>query len=192
MRVKNNRVSRKRATFVLEETLRQTRGKSQVVEIAVWVGNHRKRFDRVFGFMQGGDPRLAAPAAWVASHCVELYPGLIDPHFKSMLDLLEKASLSPAVLRNSFRMLQFALIPGSCESRVMSMALAAIGAPVAVAVKACAVTVLKRLSAGYPDLLGEVRLMIMDQLPGASPAFIARARREFGVDARQSGLRMGG
>ena len=50
----------------------------------------------------------------------------------------------------------------------------------AVAAKAHAMTVLKRLATGYPEILAEVRLRIAEQWPEASAGFRARARREFG------------
>ena len=52
---------------------------------------------------------------------------------------------------------------------------------VPVSVKACAVTVLKRLMRGYPEVLTEARLLIEEQVSDASPAFRARSGIEFGV-----------
>lgn len=167
-------------SFQLEDALRVGKTKPRILEIAAWVGRDRRRFSEVVGFMKGTDSKLAARAAWVMSVCVEAHPELLEPHLTDLLDHLERPGLHPAVPRNTFRVLQFAPISGELEGRVLSMALAALGGPVAVAVKAFAITILKRLAGDVPEIVAEVKLLIDEQFHDASPAFRARARNEFG------------
>lgn len=166
--------------FRLEDALRIGKSKRQVLEIAAWVGGDRRRFGKLVGLMKGPDSKLANRAAWVAGSCVDVRPGLLKPHLGELLDLLERPGLHAAIPRNTFRMLQNAPISGDLEGRVLSAALAALGGAVPVAVKANAMTVLKRLAAEIPEILAEVRLLIDEQSHDASPAFRIRARREFG------------
>lgn len=172
--------ARTRGVKTLREMLESGHNKELTLEIAAWAGRDRRRFSQVVDFMTGGDAKLAARAAWVASYCVDEHPAWLAPHLVRLLDRAEMAGTHPAVLRNTFRMLQTAPISGELEGRVLSMALAALGGAVPVAVKAFSMTVIKRLAAGYPEILSEVELLIAEQAPGASPAFHARARREFG------------
>jgi hypothetical protein len=167
-------------SFSLRTKLESGHHKELTLEIAAWVGRNRRRFAEVVAFMMGTDAKLAARAAWVMSVCVEAHPELLEPHLKDLLDHLERHGLHPAIPRNTFRVLQFAPISGELEARVLSMALAALGGPVAVAVKAYAMTVLKRLAGDVPEIMAEVKLLIDEQMHDASPAFRARARMEFG------------
>jgi hypothetical protein len=172
----------------LRDMLESGHNKALALEITAWVGGDRRRFSELVGFMTGADSKLAARAAWVVSHCVEAHPGWLAPHLPRLLDCIENAGTHAAVLRHTFRILQTAPISGEQEGRVLSLALAALGGAVPVAVKAYAMTVIKRLANGYPEILSEVELLIAEQSPGASPAFHARARREFGKRRSHSRL----
>jgi hypothetical protein len=133
------------------------------------------------GLMTGGDALVEQRAAWVVADCGEQWPELVGPQLEHLLDNLERPGLHPAVVRGTFRMLQFADLPPALEGRVCSVAMAALGGATPVAVKAYSMTVLRRLVGRYPEIAEEVRLLIEEQLPGASPGFRSRARREFGV-----------
>jgi len=164
-----------------ELALREEHSKQRTRELVEWVGNDARRFGKMVGFMTGGDPLLEQRASWVVGDCVERWPGLAGPRLLHVLDNLGRSGLHPAVVRATFRLLQFAEIPPQLEGRVCGMAMAALGGATAVAVKAYAMTVLKRLVGRYPEIGEEVRLLIEEQLPQASPGFRARARKEFGI-----------
>jgi hypothetical protein len=161
--------------------LRAEHSRAQTDRIAAAVGADARRFAELVGLMTGGDRLLAQRGAWAVAVVAEARPELTKPHLVKLLDHLAKPGLHPAVVRAIFRMLQTAPIPGNLEGRVLGVALAALGGVAPVAVKAYALTVLKRLAAGYPELMAEVRALIDEQLPDASPALLARARMEFGM-----------
>ena len=150
---------------------------------AAWVGSDRKKFASLIDFMIMADSQMAARAAWVASIVVDSHPRLLAPHLASLLRHFDSRQAHPPVLRNFFRMLQTAPIPGESEGLVLAAAMAALGGPGPVAVKVNAMSVLKRLTAGMPELLREIHLLIDEQMHDASPGFRARARREFGRSA---------
>lgn len=164
-----------------EQALREEHSKRRTRELTDWVGGNRGRFRRMVGLMTAGDPLLEQRSAWVVGDSVERWPRLAGPHLCGLLDNLERSGLHPAVVRATFRILQFADIPPLLEGRVCGMAMAALGGATPVAVKVYAMTVLKRLVARYPEIEEEVRLMVAEQLPEASPAFRARARMNFGL-----------
>ena len=145
-----------------------------------WIGAKRNRFQELVGFMVSEDAVLSARAAWVFGICVETHPRWLAPVLPVLLDRIERR-VHPAVTRNLFRCLQTAPIPGELEGRILSAAMAALGGPGPVAEKAFGMTILKRLAGGNAELLEEIRLLVREQFHEASPAFRARAKREFGI-----------
>lgn len=154
--------------------------KELALRTAEWIGDSKKRFRELVGFMVSEDPVLSARAAWVFGICVEAHPRWLAPVLPELLDRIERR-VHPAVTRNLFRCLQAAPIPGELEGRVLSAAMAALGGPGPVAEKAFGMTILKRLGGGNADLMEEIRMLVRERFHEASPAFRARAKREFGI-----------
>jgi hypothetical protein len=163
------------------QALREEHSKQRTSELVEWVGDDAGRFAEIVDLMTGGDPLLEQRAAWVVGHCGEQRPALVPPELPRLLDNLDRSGLHDAVVRATFRILQFAEIPPPMEGRVCGLAMAALGGAVPVAVKAYAMTVLRRLVDRYPEIEEEVKLLIGEQLPDAKPGFRARARIEFGM-----------
>ena len=171
------------AAAILEEHSR-----SRTDEIAGWVGRDRRRFAQLFRLVENGEPRLRQCAAWSVSRCVQQHPELIDPWLPSLLALLPDRRLHGALRRNFFQILQIAALPVSCHDAVFQAATEALGLPSeAPAVRAYAITVLKRLTDLYPELLPEVRRLVVEAASGSPPAVQSRARREFGVGRSAGG-----
>lgn len=173
-------MARERNRMNPTDALRQEHSRKQTDRVAAWVGQDRRRFQTMVELMTGEDRLLAKRAAWVVSVVAEDRPEQLPEHLARLLDHLRTPGLHPAVMRAVFRSLQTVPVPGDLEGRVLAAAMAALGGPVPVAVKVFAMTVLKRLAREHPALLAEVRALVEEQLAGASPAFLARARREFG------------
>lgn len=166
------------------DALRQEHSRAQTDRVAAWVGRDRRRFGVLVEMLTGNDRLLAQRSAWVVSVVAETRPELLTEHLARLLDHLRTPGLHPAVIRAVFRSLQTVPVPGELEGRVLAMAMAALGGPVPIAVKVFAMSVLKRLASGQPALLAEIRALVEEQLAGASPAFRARARRDFGLCRR--------
>lgn len=164
-----------------EQALREEHSKQRTLELVEWIGNDAGRFGEMVGLMTGGDPLLEQRASWVISHCGERWPELAKLQLSRLLSNLDRPGLHPAVVRATFRILQSVEIPPELEGRVCGVAMAALGGATPVAVKAYAMTVLRRLVDRYPEIEEEVKLLIEEQMSEASPGFRSRARREFGV-----------
>jgi len=83
-----------------------------------------------------------------------------------------------AVIRNTLRLLQDVDIPKRYHGRVMSICfdfIQSVDTPIAV--KAFSLTVLQHLAVDYPEIRGELRLIIEEQWEQATAAFRSRARR---------------
>ncbi len=164
----------------LQEALYSEHSKSQTRRIAAWIGDDRRKFGELFALFLGEDRLLSQRAAWVVGDCVEAHPELILPHMGALLRNLERPRLHPAIARNTFRLLQFVDITGQWEGKVLKAAMTALGGSAPVAAQAYAMTLIRRLAAGYPDIMEEGRRLIGEQWSEASPAFRSRARKEFG------------
>lgn len=162
----------------LKKLLAKEHSKDVVIRIVKYVGTDKNRFfDLVSVYLQG-PYRITQRAAWPLSYCVEAHPELVKPHLKLLLNFLEKPGIHNAVKRNTVRLLQFVAIPVRYHDRVLSLCFQYLqNKKEPVAVKVFAMTVLSRLVTEYPDLKNELRIIIEDQLPYATPAFCSRAQK---------------
>jgi hypothetical protein len=165
----------------LEKLLAEEHSKKQCDRIVRYIGQDKERFAELMRLFFKGEYRITQRAAWPLSYVVRLYPAMIDPYFKPLLDNLDKKGIHVAVVRNSLRLLQDVEIPRKYHGRVMSRCFEYVGSPeTPIAVKAFSLTVLEGLSKIYPDILPELKLLIEEQWDQAPPAFRVRARKILG------------
>jgi len=143
-----------------------------------WVGVDGKRLRVLMDIFLRGEYRLAQRSAMAVGLCAERHPALMGPYLKRMIDRMEEPGVHVAVRRAVVRSLQTVDIPPALMGRVADVCFRHLAAQdSAVAVRACAMTVLGRIAAREPDLAREVRLLIEQQLPWGSCGFRARASR---------------
>jgi hypothetical protein len=162
----------------LEKLLAEEHSKKQCDRIVRYIGDDKDRFAELMRLFFKGEYRITQRAAWPLSNVVRDHPGLIILYFKPLLDHLDKKGLHVAVIRNTIRLLQDVEIPKKYHGRVMSRCFDYVAAPeTPIAVKAFSLTVLSNLSATYPEIAAELRLIIEDQWEHATPAFRSRAKK---------------
>ena len=160
------------------ESLKKEHSKSQTAKIADYVGFNRARFKKLVEVYLAGPYRITQRAAWPLSLCVERHPALITPHLGQILIHVTIPNAHDAVKRNTVRLLQFIEIPSKYRGKVADLCFGYLhNRKEAIAVRVFSMTVLSRLGVKEPDLLNELVLLIEDELPYASPAFRARAKR---------------
>ena len=165
----------------LEKLLAEEHSKQQCDRIVQYIGRDKERFAELMRLFFKGEYRITQRAAWPLSYVVRLYPEMIGPYFKPLLDNLDKKGIHVAVVRNTIRLLQDVEIPRKYHGRVMSRCFEYVALPeTPIAVKAFSLTVLETLSKTYPDILPELKLLIEGQWDQAPPAFRVRARRIMG------------
>lgn len=162
----------------LREEILFEHSKAQCSKIVAWVGDSQERFNELFKLFIGDEEyRVVQRAAWPVSYCVEAHPRLIKPNFSKLIKNLQKSNLHDAVKRNSTRLLQHVDIPEKYQGDVMNLCFAWVESPTeAIAVKVFSLTVLGNLSNLYPEIIPEIKLLIDDQLPHATPGFKSRAK----------------
>ena len=162
----------------LETELLKEHSKKQCLLIVAYIGNNKKRFSELMGLFFRGEYRITQRAAWPMSICVRKYPGLIGPYFKKLLDNLSKKGISAAVVRNTVRLLQDVEIPKRFQGRIMSLCFEYIQSNEApIAVKAFSLSILGNLSAEYPEIIPELKTIILERWEHETPAFRSRARK---------------
>jgi hypothetical protein len=146
--------------------------------IADYVGNNSNRFKVLIEVYHRGPYRTTQRASGIISLCVEKYPALIKPHLQKIITMLDKKDVHDAVLRNTMRLLQYCEIPKRLEESVINKCFYYLEERnIAVAIKAFAMTVLFRLLEDKPSLKKELRIILENDLPVATPGFVSRARK---------------
>lgn len=162
----------------LLKLLREEHSKKQTDRIVKYIGADKKRFSGLMKLFFKGEYRITQRAAWPMSYCVRQHPELINPYFKPLLDNLARKDIHIAVIRNTVRLLQDVSIPKRYHGRVMNACFDFIQSPeTPIAVKAFSLTILSHLTKDYPEIRGELWLIIEEQWEHATPAFRSRARK---------------
>jgi hypothetical protein len=160
------------------QSLKKEHSKKQTSRIVAYIGADKDRFAELIGLFFRGEYRITQRAAWPLSYCVREHPELIAPYFKPLLDNLQRKDIHVAVVRNTVRLLQDVTIPKKYQGRVMNTCFEYVQSPeTPIAVKAFSLTILSHLAADYPDIRGELKVLIEDQWEQATPAFRSRAKK---------------
>jgi hypothetical protein len=152
--------------------------KAITAKIVDFIGNNPDRFATLVSIFLQGPYRITQRAAWPLTYCAEQDPALIKPHLKKILDHLGKPGIHDAVKRNTIRLLQFIEIPKRYHGQVANICFQFLqNKKEAVAIRVFSMTVLGCIATHNPGLKNELFMLIEDQLPYASPAFRARAKK---------------
>lgn len=162
----------------LLKAIEKEHSKTQCEKVVRYVGNDKGRFAELMQLFLKGEYRTTQRAAWPMSICVENHPELITPYFKQIVPLLQKPGLHGAVVRNIVRLLQYVDIPKRYHGQVMSCCFDFVADhETAPAIKAFSLTILENLSAVYPDIKPELKLVIEERWPHETAAFRSRAKK---------------
>jgi hypothetical protein len=162
----------------LLKEIEKEHSKAQCEKIVKYVGGDKERFAKLMQLFLKGGYRVTQRSAWPMSICVEKHPDLITPYYKEIIPLLEKPGVHGAVVRNVVRLLQFVTIPKRYHGQLMSICFDFIAdVETAPAIKASSLTILENLSAIYPDIRSELKLIIEERWQYETPAFKMRAKK---------------
>ena len=161
-----------RAAVLKEHTKKQCR------LIVNYIGENPERFAKLMNLFFSGEYRVTQRAGWPMSYCVQNHPSLIHPYYKKMMAFLKRKDVHPSVERNIMRLLQKVEIPERWRGEVMNSCFEYISDPnAAIAVKAFSLSVLENLSAIYPEILPELKLIIQERWDNETAAFRSRAKK---------------
>lgn len=163
----------------IKEALLEEHSKRQVLLIVKFIDNDKMRFKELMTFVFGNDELLSQRAAWVLKHCYDSNPQLIRLYFKKIVEHLKKKNIHDAVKRSMIYALQNEKIPEKLQGEVYEMCLKfALSANESIAVKVFSITVLYQIAAPYPELIGELKIILTDLVSSSeSSAVLSRARK---------------
>ncbi len=162
----------------LRKALLAEHSKAQSSKIVRYIGSNPARFKELVSIFLAGPYRVTQRASWPLSYCVQLHPKLIKPHFTALIKFLYKPDIHDAAKRNILRFLAEVEIPTRLEGKVTDLSFRFLqNHQEPIAVKVFAMSALATVAQKNPELKNEIRMMIEDQLPMASPAFLSRARK---------------
>jgi len=162
-----------------EELLREkVHSKAHAAEITNYACSSAEHFKELMDCFLCNDYRVAQRAAWSVSWAGRARPDLIKPYIKQMVALLGRNDVHNAVIRNSIRVLELSEIPEDCHADVMNACFTFVEKPgTPAAIKAFSLTTLYNLSAYYPDIKPELKLIIETLWDSETPAFKSRGRK---------------
>ncbi len=166
----------------IRDALLEAHSKAQADKICNYVGADPEKFAELMRFMFGSVYRLSQRAAWPVSYCIERHPELITPYWTNLARQLERDDAHVAVRRNVARMLQFVEIPKRYAGRIFDACYALVADPAQpVAVRCFSMSVAAKIAKDSPDLLAELRTVVLQRPQSMTPGLRARTRRVLGA-----------
>ena len=161
----------------IREVLLIEHSKDNMIRVASAIDSNPDLFDDLMKILLGDNIRDTQHAAWAMTHILEIRPDLGTPYLKEMVDTLDKP-VHDAVIRAITRYLQTCNLPeelyddiwNNCSKLLMS-------ARTSIAPKVFAMTVLARIVEIWPELSGELKFMIDEQMPFGSAGFRNRGKK---------------
>jgi radical SAM superfamily enzyme YgiQ (UPF0313 family) len=162
----------------IKDYLLAEHSKAQCTKIVNYIGNNQQLFDELFSFFISNEYRVVQRAAWPVSYCVIAHPNLINKHWKTLIQNLNKPNIHEAVKRNTLRFLQEVTIPEKYHGQLMDYCFTYVNTPTEpIAVKCFGLSVLHNLSKIYPDIKPELKTTIENILPYTSAGIKSRAKK---------------
>lgn len=162
----------------IRDELLKEHSRTQALRIAAYANSSKNHFKELMQCFLGKESRIAQRAAWSVSWAALQKPEMIQPYLKELVDCLQKIDSHPALIRNTVRILEQIEIPEKFHGEVMNACFGFIETPsTPAAIKAFSLTTLFNLSKTYPEIKGELKLIIEDRWNTETPAFKSRGRK---------------
>lgn len=152
--------------------------KELALEISHYAVSSKARFKELMQCFLDEETRVAQRAAWSVSWAAREKPPMITPYIKVLVAQLSRKDVHPAIIRNSVRVLEAIDIPEEFHGDVMNACFDFVTSPTTpIAIKAFSLTTLFNLSALYPDIKPELKLIIEEQWDNETAAFRSRGKK---------------
>lgn len=153
------------------------RSRKNIERLASEIGADAERFAELMALFFAGPYRVTHFSAHLLNKCCDLHPHLILPYLDRMIDLLDKP-VHDSLKRNIVRTMQFIEIPEAHWDKTANHCFRLLQSKKeAAAIRVFSMTVLVNLCRKIPELKNELSMIIEDQLPYESAAFVSRGRK---------------
>ena len=161
----------------LKKALLKEHSLIQTTKISSWAVESKTNLKQLMQLFSCKDKILVQRASWAASKAYDLKQIWFDTYLPKLITCLEKP-IHGSVRRNSLRMMQTMQIPEEYQSQLIDQLFKFLSDPKEESgVKAFAMIVAYNVVKQYPELGEELKIIIEDQLPYATPSFKSRANK---------------
>jgi hypothetical protein len=161
----------------LKEELLKEHSLIHAQKISIWAVESKSNLKQLMDAFFSKEKLVVQRASWSASKAYELKPQWFEAYIPHLIACLDKP-IHGSVRRNSLRILQTMDIPESYSGKLIDTLFALLAdSKTESAVKAFGMTVAYNIIQHYPELKSELKIIIEDQLPFATPSFKSRAKK---------------
>ena len=161
-----------------KEQLLKEHSRKNTDSIAKAIGSDANEFRKIMDIIYYSEkPPLPQRASWVLAVVNKKHPELLIPHISLFINSIKLFDID-GIKRNLMLVLASHLIPKKYQAKLLNICFEFILSPTeTVVVKVHAMQIIANLSKEHPDIKGELKSVIEDQLPKSTAAFRARAKR---------------
>jgi len=161
----------------METLLMQQLSRRHMEYVAHCIGDDETEFGKLMAIVLHGKEPVVQRAAWAMEICVETHPLLLSPYVETLIEALSMLS-NNGVRRQVVKVLAVRKIPEKYEGQVADLCFCWMqSSEVPVAIKVHCMQILANIAARHPDLAGELRVVIIEQIPRNSVGFASRGRK---------------
>jgi hypothetical protein len=161
----------------LREELLKEHSLKQATKISTWAVDSKDNLKQLMNAFLGTEKIVVQRASWAASKAYDLKPQLFGTYIPQLIKCLDEP-IHGSVRRNSLRILQSMQIPEAHQGKLIDTLFKLLQDPKEEsAVKAFAMTAAYNIVQHFPELGHELKIIIEDQLPFATPSFRSRAKK---------------
>ncbi len=141
------------------------------------IGNNETEFQKIIDIIYHSPPPLPQRASWLLTSINAQYPELLIPHFSLFVNSVQQFK-TDGIKRNILSVVASHTIPEKLQGKLLDICFHFIVSPAeTVAVKVHAMQIIANLAKEHPEIKGELKSVIEDQLPKTTVAFALRAKR---------------
>ena len=168
--------------------LMQQLSRLHVDYVAHCIGNSEKEFGRLMNIVLHGREPVVQRAAWAMDACLDSHPEFLTPYVKTLVDALPRFR-NNGVIRQVVKALAARNIPEDLEGQLVDFCFYRLkSAETPVAIKIHCMQILANITVRHPDLSGELRTVIIEQIPRNSVGFSSRGRKILKQLSKNSGI----
>jgi hypothetical protein len=162
----------------LREEILAEHSKRQASGIAAYCSTSQEHFDELITLFLEGDYRITQRASWSLSETAKLRPQFLKKHFTTLAGLLDQDDLHGAVKRNVLKIFSEVPFPKRLHGRILSKCFELVEEfKTPIAVKGYSLITLEKMTALYPEIIPELKVLVSERALQESAAFNARAKR---------------
>lgn len=160
----------------LKDWLTAEHSKKQTAFIVDQIHANPILLQELTGYLLGKDPLLKQRASWPLGY---LDKRLLAPYYSSLVQHLYADELHDAVYRNTLKIFEgMKVIPEEVEEALTDICFTLLDTShTPIAVKVFSMTILEKITKKYPELSGELEMLIRNQLPYSSAGFQSRGKK---------------